>query len=266
MMIDFQTTGDVVFDAYNQLSTDDKKLYDSLHCPNNSWVLPNFLIICKANAVALGDGKKGGVFVKGSRINHSCTPNCSQWWDEKEGVQITSAMKDIKEGEEWTMGYVEVLTTKEERQKKLRKDFNFECKCEVCLFESEEEEEALASDTFRLGLREMIDSFKKPAKLVDPVKFVQDVNLALSLMEEEGLVLGQLGLALEALSACAWNGDRQNSILWIDKAIELARCEHGVWSTVYKNLQGWKGRPSKYPEWNGSVKNLGKVKALLGPE
>ena len=73
-----------------------------------------------------------GVFLKISRINHSCLPNSFPSYDGSRG-KIT-ARKDIAKDEEIVISYTNPDPTlnKQERQKKLE-PHGFECRCQLCM-------------------------------------------------------------------------------------------------------------------------------------
>ncbi|CAE7381350.1 set5 [Symbiodinium sp. CCMP2592] len=62
-----------------------------------------------------------------SRINHSCWPNCEQFWDEQLFREKIFACKDIKKGEELCISYVEPYLLAEERDDIFRRRYAFEC-------------------------------------------------------------------------------------------------------------------------------------------
>ncbi|GAA5947324.1 hypothetical protein JCM3765_001626 [Sporobolomyces pararoseus] len=258
-----RTTGDVVYKAYSQLSELDKEAFDSLYCAEFTPKLPRFVGILKTNAIDVGLEEKGkvGVFIQGSRFNHSCSANVHKTWDETDGVEWFIARKDIKEGEELTVNYRDPREKREKRKELLQAGYGFDCSCEVCPMDPERVE---ISDGRREKIKELCQSTQ--ALIVkDPLKLVRNAKLALSLMEEEGILEGRADLAVECLGVCSLNGDRFNTIRWIDKTLELDRCEGGIWSSRYRLMKSWKGQPTRHPAWNTIASKSG-VKTLLGPK
>eukprot|EP00013_Stygamoeba_regulata_P012849 CAMPEP_0177676738 /NCGR_PEP_ID=MMETSP0447-20121125/27975_1 /TAXON_ID=0 /ORGANISM="Stygamoeba regulata, Strain BSH-02190019" /LENGTH=431 /DNA_ID=CAMNT_0019185373 /DNA_START=33 /DNA_END=1328 /DNA_ORIENTATION=- len=73
----------------------------------------------------------------GSMFNHSCRPNLTWAW---KGRQLTmSATRDIQPEEELTITYTKLSETVENRRARLKRGWNFHCRCPRCI---EEEKEA----------------------------------------------------------------------------------------------------------------------------
>ena len=70
--------------------------------------------------------------------NHDCAPNARSVIEADGSVQIQS-LKEIKDGEEVTISYVDPKLPYEERRKTLLKHYGFECRCARCLNEQRSE-------------------------------------------------------------------------------------------------------------------------------
>lgn len=73
------------------------------------------------------------IFLLQSHLNHNCAPNCDvetavQKYD---GLKVRAA-RDIKAGEELTTSYVNPAHTVQQRQRELRVNWGFVCKCQKC--------------------------------------------------------------------------------------------------------------------------------------
>jgi hypothetical protein len=90
-------------------------------------------LIFRSNAYKTGE--EIGLFPKIARINHSCRPNTSYYWNSKLNKRIVYANRKIKKGEELFDSYISLLLTHEERQKRLE-PYGFRCTCEACALES----------------------------------------------------------------------------------------------------------------------------------
>ncbi|KAI0130754.1 SET domain-containing protein [Daldinia grandis] len=75
---------------------------------------------------------RSGVFLKASRFNHSCDPNCWYTTSGWTGHFICTPMRPIKEGEEITISYIPNQATRESRQDLLLKAWKFRCRCNRC--------------------------------------------------------------------------------------------------------------------------------------
>ncbi|KAF2621887.1 SET domain-containing protein [Macroventuria anomochaeta] len=89
-------------------------------------------IIFRTNAYNTDD--QIGLFPKIARINHSCRPNTSYYWSKKLNKRVVYANRKIKKGEEFFVSYIGLLSSHEERQKRLDR-YGFKCTCEACAAE-----------------------------------------------------------------------------------------------------------------------------------
>jgi hypothetical protein len=88
-----------------------------------------------------------GVYLKYTRVNHSCRPNAVRACEDD--IVSILAMKDIAPGEETTISYLDdnFLTTIERHKQMCGKEHNWEsCQCELC---TSPERMRLASDQRR---------------------------------------------------------------------------------------------------------------------
>ena len=72
-----------------------------------------------------------GVFLTASRLNHSCVPNADHFCGNESRWKSFVANRDITEGEEITISYIDHLKHRTERQLELRK-WAIVCQCPVC--------------------------------------------------------------------------------------------------------------------------------------
>jgi hypothetical protein len=74
----------------------------------------------------------GSVFLLGSRINHSCTPNVHFAYNPALEEETFHAVRDIRAGEELTITYINGTNrTRDQRQDQLDK-WGFQCTCSTC--------------------------------------------------------------------------------------------------------------------------------------
>ncbi|RMZ34387.1 hypothetical protein D0859_01470 [Hortaea werneckii] len=87
----------------------------------------------KTNAfqVRLDKGIGTAVFLAHSRLNHSCSPNGHQSYNEREGLEMLHATRDIIAGEEITVTYTSLVRTWSQRAAELRR-WGFACSCKSC--------------------------------------------------------------------------------------------------------------------------------------
>ena len=110
--------------------------YISGHNPKGPIVHEFIPLICKhsRNSYAIQDIELQSVGVALyptiSFINHSCNPNAFLCHNGPKGSIIV--YKDLKEGDQIFVSYVETLETREGRRESLMKEYFFECLCDVC--------------------------------------------------------------------------------------------------------------------------------------
>jgi len=128
-----------------QLSKDEKNEYFKLHdCKCLPGSEKSAEGIFRTNNFALGPltpHTAHGVFLKTSRLNHSCHPNSEVIWKADSECQEVIAIRDIEEGEEMTICYLNMenrMKTARERKKILRQ-YGFSCSCKFCTGEEDEE-------------------------------------------------------------------------------------------------------------------------------
>lgn len=72
-----------------------------------------------------------GLFLTASRLNHSCLPNADHFCGDELGWKSFVANRDITEGEEITISYIDHSNQRTERQRELR-SWAINCQCPVC--------------------------------------------------------------------------------------------------------------------------------------
>jgi len=89
------------------------------------------------------------LFVKGSRLNHSCQPN-TEWQIHAAPVPMLSlrTKQNVKKGEELTIDYIRELPDLEqkERRKLLQQDYGFLCMCSRCISAEHQRDELEAEE------------------------------------------------------------------------------------------------------------------------
>jgi hypothetical protein len=89
--------------------------------------------IALSNLMPLGNAPERGIFLDAARINHSCRPNAHKSWNANIGRITVHAVRDIEQGEEITISYLDKTIEYAKRQSVLRTQFNFDCRCSLCL-------------------------------------------------------------------------------------------------------------------------------------
>ncbi|CAF9933562.1 hypothetical protein IMSHALPRED_009393 [Imshaugia aleurites] len=115
------------------LPSEQQQEFQTLHCPDHPTWIP-LVSRYLANCFELGSGASG-IFLKASRINHSCRPNAFFSWNLLLHRMTIHAIVDIPAGEEVTVSYVFPFFALAHRRDVFRKHYGFECDCPVCCLE-----------------------------------------------------------------------------------------------------------------------------------
>ncbi|KAI1326959.1 hypothetical protein F5Y16DRAFT_373323 [Xylariaceae sp. FL0255] len=109
--------------------------YNPRHYPKKK-KLAKLFVAADCNSFETEDRRV--IFLETSRLNHSCDPNVGyhtriERQDRHEQGRWTGwAMRDIKEGEELCISYIQIYETKEKRQNDLKERWGFDCQCSRC--------------------------------------------------------------------------------------------------------------------------------------
>ncbi|CAE7217783.1 set5 [Symbiodinium natans] len=194
-----------------------------------------------------------------SRINHSCLPNCEQFWDEQMFREKIFACKDIQKGEELSISYVEPYLLAEERNDVFRRRYAFQCNCAACSSQSRE-----ASDRRRRRLGEML------AELGRGVSPDADAGVALAkellqLCDEEGLALQgfRAQACYHAFQCLLLAGRGQDEAApWLRRARESLEATRGAGDPDVEALRGYEADPLSHPAASDQATQLS---GLAGP-
>ncbi|KAI0821912.1 SET domain-containing protein [Trametes gibbosa] len=218
-------TNSTVMAALSQCTRDEQRQYFNLaNAYKTSTAGPRALLpalgIFETNSLPCGKtrgGRRAGIFLTAARLNHSCRPNVARVWDQDTHQMTFRALRDVAEGEELCMNYVDVLGTRAQRAEELRTSFGFECMCEACALGFEEQAE---SDRRRAALRRLFEEVALCGN--EPTLGLRKVKLALQLLTEEGLVHYESSFCFDAFQFCVLVADYANAKAWIRKAWEAS--------------------------------------------
>ncbi|XP_041481801.1 histone-lysine N-methyltransferase SMYD3-like [Lytechinus variegatus] len=150
---------------------------DGAVLPEPSSLLKMFgAIICNSFSICDNDlnGIAVGIYLRASMLNHSCNPNCLVVFDGRK-LQLRT-VKDVKEGEECTISYVDIMDPVKERQSELEERYHFTCNCVKCVDEIKSSE---PGD----GLDERVEGLKKSLETIQDAEKSQDWCKVLLLCE-----------------------------------------------------------------------------------
>jgi hypothetical protein len=99
--------------------------------------------IIRTNALPVeAGGIGGGLFLEACRINHACDNNAQKSWNQRIERHTVHALRDIAEGEEITISYLDPGSSREVRQKLLQHKFGFLCSCPLCSLPDEQSKQS----------------------------------------------------------------------------------------------------------------------------
>ncbi|KAB2578282.1 hypothetical protein BFW01_g8656 [Lasiodiplodia theobromae] len=74
-----------------------------------------------------------------ARFNHACVPNATFAWNDAVGAITVQTIKEVDEGEELTIAYVDSMKRGKKRREALSRQYGFVCDCPACADGKEEE-------------------------------------------------------------------------------------------------------------------------------
>mmetsp|Transcript_183022 Transcript_183022/g.580078 ORF Transcript_183022/g.580078 Transcript_183022/m.580078 type:complete len:373 (+) Transcript_183022:3-1121(+) len=156
-----------------------------------------------------------------SRLNHSCTPNVEQSWDEVTGEVRLHASTNINQGEELCDRYIDVRAPRAQRVQMLWDEYRFECRCEACSVGD------AFSDARRVRLQQLGKDIGATGRKAESV--FEAAEEILRLCDAEGLHLHSCRevTCLEALRCSHELGDELGMSLWAGRAYEYSRLCRG---------------------------------------
>ena len=233
--------------AVDKLSASDRLIFHSLALSDNKAALGSLLGRMETNGIEMASASgasQQGLFLLGSRFNHSCTPNVARTWDGGLGKERFVASVDIDKGVELEIYYDGLYKRQHERQHELHDKFGFWCKCRACVFTGTE---LADSDRRRIRIDETRDDL--PQLISQPARFVKLAKVALAALEREGLYTGRAAFAYDCFQASVAWSDLEAAKLWAARNLELQKREAGVGSSEYKRIETLKANPRAHGSW-----------------
>jgi hypothetical protein len=199
-----------------------------------------------------------GIPLLATRFNHSCRSTVCRAFDENKGVVRFFATRRIDAGEELTMAYVNDCFPTSQRSEHLREHFGFICQCEVCSLVGQE---AVDTDARRSRVKAIIDYLSTNDEAADPIKEIELVKTARSLMQTEGLSADRTVLPRTAARLSVMWGDVVHAKEWYRLALKCQAMETGKESTEYAALLTESKDPCSLNIWRCRGRRM-----LVGPE
>ncbi|KAJ7457147.1 hypothetical protein B0H11DRAFT_215853 [Mycena galericulata] len=201
------------------------------------------------------------------RVNHTCYspkggPNAAYFWNVETKQEELRAIKEIREGHEIEVSYMEDIVNYDSPLVVLRQKFGFECSCGGCTRPSAER---LASKirilTYNNFVRDLPLRFGKDA----PLQILKDIDTQILTICEEGYT-GEVGSrAHDAFQLCAYCGDSASAQRWEAICRDSHALYQGRESEEFKQAQRLAARPQDFRAWQqlGRRKLRGPVRSFL---
>ncbi|KAK4225253.1 hypothetical protein QBC38DRAFT_531136, partial [Podospora fimiseda] len=183
-----------------------------------------------------------------SRVNHDCAPNMGYYFDQKTLTQRLVAARDIRQGEELTIGYVDLTKPCATRQQLLKKLWGFNCTCRRCTLPPPEMQESNSrSDQIHDLLKQLDDHSSLEAS---PEK----AELLVTLYEKEGLQARLYEAYYRA--AFEWNaaGDAEKAVKYAKLCLEKGRSLRHAHSPFLEIMGVLIQNPEEHWSWRFRVK------------
>jgi len=181
--------GEAIEARLSRLSTEDQQMFWSWQDVHADGAADKTSVgILRTNGLPVatdGDEDAAGVFVLGSRFNHSCSPNVQHTWWETPGEDVRFALREIPQGQELCISYLgisDLLSPRSERRAKLQQRFGFSCTCEACSLEGED---LALSDGRRSRLRDLDSELSECTCTVTPDGCILAVDEMVQLVDAE---------------------------------------------------------------------------------
>ena len=221
--------------AVQNLSPADLDGYLSLHNSHSecSCSLGPLLGIFNTNGFAVSDDESpGGIFLRASRFNHSCSPNAKFSFNSKTGMVQFYALGTIPCGEEIFITYIDRETLgrrlyvcpRQTRQATLRTRYHFTCACPAC---SLSEAESKISDARRQKLNELVEFISHSNPFMQGVQLLNVVVEAIRLQQEEGYLGDADDFTNEGGLVCAFHSDWVSCNYWTGLTYHTRVAEFG---------------------------------------
>jgi hypothetical protein len=220
--------------------------------------------ILRTNSLPIKDnGIGGGIFLEACRINHACDNNAQKHWNPSIKPHTVHALRDIPAGEEITIYYLGLDSSRATRQERLQDKFGFLCCCRLFSLPAEQSQE---SDK-RLARIDRLDDIigHEATRLNFSLKSLHYIDERVRHSNEQGP--GNSGLPrayLDAAQSTIANGDLARGRVFAERAVEewrMARgsdskevIEHGPLARNPEKLQlyglsfKWRTSPDEVPQ------------------
>nr|GAT56227.1 predicted protein [Mycena chlorophos] len=157
------------------------------------------------------------------RLNHDCTPNSHYSFSSETFTGRILAVRAIEEGEELTLGYVDLVAPRDARRVGLREKYHFECTCPTCELP---EEKLLVSDAKRRVIAAYFARLGGGTKIPADAS-LEEVKQLIKHAEDDGLVEALSILVVSALRLAKKAKNHHEEIKYVVDGVNWMRILEG---------------------------------------
>lgn len=234
-----------ILECLEKVDDEKKKAFYGLHNAHGIEV-GTALGIARTNALPFGsNATEGGLFLEASRINHSCCHNAQNTWNANLNQLTIHAFKDIKEGEEICISYLDGSEDYQTRQRELQARFCFTCTCELCSLSPSKRQRSDKRLNEITRLDEIIGDGMSIIRT--PIACLYHAHRVLELLEEEQIEDARIPrLYYDAFQIAIANGDQARAKVFTERAYATRVILEGEDSPEVARLKGFVERPSSH--------------------
>ncbi|MCJ1325601.1 hypothetical protein MMC10_002264 [Thelotrema lepadinum] len=203
----------------------------------------------RTNALPLGShAMEVGLFLRSSRINHSCVQNAQNTWNEDLHQITIHAICDIAKGEEITILYLTDHENRAARHQALQAKFRFTCSCSLCTLPDDEREKSDKRCDEILKLDKQIGDGMMIFSA--PMQALHNVHKLLNLLDDEGLADASVPRAYyDAFQIAVTHSDVARAKVFAERAAAARMILEGKDSTTVKKMESYARDPSQHPAY-----------------
>ncbi|KAF2137363.1 uncharacterized protein K452DRAFT_110241 [Aplosporella prunicola CBS 121167] len=239
--------------SLRRLTKDEQRAFFALH---NAYTRAHKPIIgiTKTNALPLGpNAQESGLFLTAARLNHACAPNAQNTWNATLDKLTVHVVKDVAEGDEITISYLDGAGPRSARQQKLHEAFGFACACATCSLSLPERQDSDERQDEIAELDELVADDARPGATL--FRGLEHVHTILLLLQAEGIADARVPRAYEdAFQIAVAHGDVGRARVFAERAYAGRVVCEGEDSAEVVRLRGLVERPSRHPLFGTAVR------------
>ncbi|KAL1592637.1 hypothetical protein SLS60_011053 [Paraconiothyrium brasiliense] len=235
------------------LNEHQRQLFLSMHnlYPYQS-VADKYLGIFRTNGLPVeANGVGGGIFLEACRINHACDNNAQKHWNQYIKRHTVHALRDIAKGEEITIYYLGLDSSRTIRQKKLLDKFGFLCSCRLCSLPTNQSQET----DKRLNRIDQLDDLigRDCRGWSFSLRTLGYADERVRLCNEGPGNSGMARTYLDATQIAIANGDLARGRIFAERAVEVWRTAYGSDSEEVVKYSSLARNPAELPLYGLSM-------------